>query len=56
MSRKDSIRALAKDFVKFVTKEENKNGAFERWYDKLQEDLGRQIKYELEQLVPKEDL
>jgi hypothetical protein len=48
MSRKDAIRALAKDFVKFMEKEEQKEEAFKAWYSKLQLDLAKQIKYELE--------
>lgn len=56
MSRKDAIRALAKDFIKFVTKEDDKAGALNAWNLKLQEDLAKQIKYELEQQLPKEDL
>lgn len=48
MSRKDAIRVLAKDFIKFVQKEEEKKEAFNAWYAKLQIDLAKQIKYELE--------
>lgn len=48
MSRKDAIRVLAKDFIKFVQKEEEKKEAFNAWYAKLQTDLAKQIKYELE--------
>jgi hypothetical protein len=56
MSRKDAIRALAKDFIKFVTKEEDKTGAFNAWDAKLQTDLAKQIQYELENLnTPKEE-
>ncbi len=55
MSRKEAIRALAKDFVKFVTKEENKDGAFDAWYAKFQADLAKQIQYELEQLNAPKD-
>ncbi len=50
MSRKDAIRCLAKDFVKFVEKEEQKDKAFDAWHAKLETDLARQIKYELENL------
>ena len=50
MNRKESIRALAKDFIKFVKKEEDKATAFTVWYSKLEADLAKQIKYELEQL------
>lgn len=53
MSRKDAIRGLAKDFVKFVTKEDDKAGAFNAWYSKLQQDLAKQIQYELENLNSK---
>jgi hypothetical protein len=50
MSRKDAIRDLAKDFIKFAQKEDNKNQAFTTWHNKLQSDLAKQIKYELENL------
>jgi len=50
MSRKEALRILAKDFVKFVSKEDNKEGAFNTWYSKLETDLAKQIKYELEQI------
>lgn len=50
MSRKEAIRALAKDFIKFVQKEDDKEGAFNAWHSKLETDLAKQIKYELENL------
>ena len=48
MSRKESIRTLAKDFIKFLQKEDDKANAFNSWYKKLEFDLAKQIKYELE--------
>ncbi len=50
MSRKEAIRVLAKDFVKFVQKEEDKEDAFNAWHNKLEMDMAKQITYELENM------